>query len=111
MFEKPAESVAEGFKKPIWKSRSDTDSEEPRPRYEKRRYYDDEDDYPRQKSPRRPVAPDDYAPEPPPLAETPRIYYSAREKDTLVHEYNDRFEVFRVKDGRPVLDKVEYKNL
>jgi hypothetical protein len=34
---------------------------------------------------------------------------SAREKDTLVHEYSDRFEVYRIVDGKPLLHKVEYK--
>lgn len=138
LFEKPAESIAEGFKKPIWKKRSEEDEEE----YVSRRDYDrirrfeedrDEEDYAsrrdygrrsrveeededgeyeyRSKAERRAMPRESYAEDAPAVAEKPRIYYSAREKDTLIHEYGDRFEVFRVIDGRPVLDKVEYKNL
>ncbi|MDR0697040.1 MAG: hypothetical protein LBF68_05870 [Christensenellaceae bacterium] len=39
----------------------------------------------------------------------PKIYFSKREPTLLVHEYEDRFETFRVVNGTPIKDKVEYK--
>ena len=41
--------------------------------------------------------------------ERPLVYYSKIEPDTLVHEYSDRFEVFRVRNGKPYIYKIEYK--
>lgn len=42
-------------------------------------------------------------------AEKPRVYFSKLEPELLVHEYGDRFEVFRIENNRSVLDRVEYK--
>ncbi len=39
----------------------------------------------------------------------PQIYMSALEKDVLVHEYPDRFEVYKLDGGKKTLDKIEYK--
>ncbi len=41
--------------------------------------------------------------------EEPKIYMSALEKDVLIHEYRDRFEVYKLSDGKKTLDRVEYK--
>ncbi len=41
--------------------------------------------------------------------ERPTIYMSAVEENTLIHEYADRFEVYRLNGGEKVLDRVEYK--
>jgi len=123
IFDHPAKSVAEGFRNPVWKKPEDEEEgrrreneDEGRSRrrerenedshYERRggeesyrrRYYAEEE---RERAPERQRT----------AYESPRIYYSALEKDTIVHEYADRFEVFRIRDGRPVLDKVEYKNI
>lgn len=136
LFEKPAQSVAEGFKKPIWRKPSAQDDDytedsetshrdyvRPKRRYPEEDYSPSrDDDYRRERreeysrSPRRedydrrrPMM--DYPQDNVLLTEKPKIYYSSLEKYTLVHEYGDRFEVYRVIDGRPVLDKVEYKSL
>lgn len=41
--------------------------------------------------------------------EEPKIYLSKVESNTLIHEYEDRFEVYKMKDGKAVKDRVEYK--
>lgn len=43
------------------------------------------------------------------LQEKPSVYFSKLEPELLVHEYNDRFELFRIERNRSVLDRVEYK--
>lgn len=131
IFDRPAKSVAEGFRKPIWKKQEEEDKErrEEEASRRRRRNADREDDrdydrdYDREERLRRRYeeAPlrryndeeerERYPRRQNPAPQTPKIYYSALEQDTLVHEYDDRFEVFRIRDGRPVLDKVEYKNL
>ncbi|HKL74153.1 MAG TPA: hypothetical protein VJ903_04610 [Clostridia bacterium] len=42
-------------------------------------------------------------------AEKPKVYFSKLEPELLVHEYSDRFELFRIEHHRSVLDRVEYK--
>ena len=42
--------------------------------------------------------------------EEPKIYLSVLEANTLIHEYSDRFEVFRLVNGKAVKDRVEFKN-
>lgn len=127
LFEKPAESVAEGFKRPIWKKPQEEDYEEDErespsrsARRETRRYEDEteyrrpvsRDEYSRRQENNVPRGHDrDYYEKDALLSERPKIYYSAIEKDTLIHEYSDRFEVYRMIGGRAVPDKVEYKNL
>ncbi len=44
-----------------------------------------------------------------PSAETPEIYFSNLEPDILVHEYTDRFELFRVAGTKTIPVGVEYK--
>lgn len=39
----------------------------------------------------------------------PKIYMSALEKDVLVHEYPDRFEVYKLDGGKKTLDRIEYR--
>lgn len=126
IFEHPAKSVSEGFRKPIWRKpeeeeKEDALREEDDARRRRRRdtaYRDERED--REPSrrrydegPRRRYGDaedrEDYYDRQRTASQSPKIYYSALEQDTLVHEYNDRFEVFRIRDGRPVLDKVEYK--
>lgn len=41
--------------------------------------------------------------------ERPKIYFSVNEPDILVHEYSDRFELYRYENNRTTLDRVEYK--
>ncbi len=43
------------------------------------------------------------------IQEQPIIYMSAIEENTLIHEYENRFEVYRLNGGEKVLDRVEYK--
>lgn len=151
LFRKPAQSIVEGFKKPIWQKRTEEDSEySPHNRSRYKRRYQDEPDTPQQlPSSRRSRYKDDndnYESNPQPysrtkqhyqdnnatpqynipkaqqpqiaayggnaqIAETPKVYYSSLESNTMIHEYSDRFEVFRIIDGRLLKDKVEYKNL
>lgn len=42
--------------------------------------------------------------------EEPKIYMSALEPNVLVHEYSDRFEVYKMVNGKAVRDRVEFKN-
>lgn len=42
--------------------------------------------------------------------EQPQIYMSALEKDVLIHEYSDRFEVYNLVGGEKVFSKVIYKD-
>lgn len=42
-------------------------------------------------------------------AEKPQVYFSKLEPELLVHEYSDRFELFRIENHRSILDRVEYK--
>ena len=55
-----------------------------------------------------------YAPDQPKVEvtpkEDPKIYMSAVEEDTLIHEYSDRFEVYKLKGGEKVLSSIEYKD-
>lgn len=144
LFGKPAQSIAEGFKKPIWqKQTEDTppqDYTSPRRRYQnetnapqqlpkhRRRYQEEYEEAPRLQASRRHSYTDEAEPvqqyggrQPQPqiasysgtkqIEESPKIYYSSLEGNTLIHEYSDRFEVFRIIDGRLLRDKVEYKNL
>lgn len=39
----------------------------------------------------------------------PAIYMSALEPDTLIHDYPDRFEVYKLDGGKKTLDRIEYK--
>lgn len=41
--------------------------------------------------------------------ERPRVYFSRLEPDLLIHEYNNRFEVYRIVNNNSVLDRIEYK--
>ena len=42
--------------------------------------------------------------------EEPKIYMSAVEPNTLIHEYSNRFEVYRLEAGEKELVSVEYKD-
>ncbi|NLL55899.1 MAG: hypothetical protein GX242_01665 [Clostridiales bacterium] len=42
-------------------------------------------------------------------AEKPQVYFSKLEPELLVHEYSDRFELYRIENHRSKLDRVEYK--
>lgn len=44
-----------------------------------------------------------------PKAEKPEIYFSRLEPDLLIHEYSDRFELYRVAGNRTLPEGVEYK--
>jgi hypothetical protein len=127
IFERPGKSIAEGFRKPIWEKHEeedrDSDREEDPHRRRRRdtecedrredhcrggylsRHYEDSRPHYDEEAEKESGMPKQRS------CPMPKIYYSALEKDTLVHEYEDRFEVFRIRDGRPILDKVEYKNL
>lgn len=39
----------------------------------------------------------------------PLVYFSKLEPDLLVHEYGDRFELFRIENGRSIFERAEYK--
>ena len=44
------------------------------------------------------------------IKEEPKIYLSAVEADTLIHEYSDRFEVYDLDGGKKTLRSIEYKD-
>jgi len=110
---KPSKNIIEGYRYPVWKRDREgniikyktTDDAE---RYPPERVIE----YPirRKKAAQTPEKPKESKPVVPENYERPKIYYSARERDTLVHEYSDRFEVFRIVDGKTLLHKVEYKH-
>lgn len=105
--------VVKGYRKPVWQKETPPkcpcrpdDEAPPAPR--KRR----------KKSPPPPVDPRDdpyYEKEELrrtfelPKPETPDIYLSELEPDTLIHEYADRFEVYDISGGKRRLAKIEYK--
>ena len=82
---KPAKSVVKGYKEPLWKK-----DREKKVKKDMRAY------------------PSETLREE--IEERPNIYYSAIEEDTLIHEYSDRFEIFRLHDNRAKLDRIEYKD-
>ncbi|MDR3186504.1 MAG: hypothetical protein LBU04_06870 [Christensenellaceae bacterium] len=43
------------------------------------------------------------------FSESPAIYFSKKDRGLLVHEYSDRFELFRIVNGKPVLEKIDHK--
>lgn len=88
---KPAKSVYKGYKKPIWKKPEDDDKEEIIISKRKKEEIDER------------VVEDIKKPR-------PNIYYSTIEENTLVHEYEDRFEIFTIVNNKARLDRVEYKN-
>lgn len=106
----PAKSVKEGYKNPIWKRREEDEDERKKVA---------EADEEKEKKPflwginkrggrgKNRSAPSfgEYLPP----EEKPDIYFSAVESDTLIHEYSDRFEVFRLENGKLRKEKVEYK--
>lgn len=109
---KPTKSIIEGYKYPMWKrDKAQPKEQEAPPEYDKE-YKKDK----RKKKIKEPenryirYPKEEYKEPKPEYKEQPRIYYSVREKDTLIHEYSDRFEVYRIVEGRPLLHKVEYKN-
>lgn len=111
---KPSRKIIEGYRYPVWnrdregnivRYRTPADADRYPPGWAEEREARREK---RKKKTEKPApAPE---PEQEPYRERPKIYYSARERDTLIHEYSDRFEVFRVVDGKTLLHKVEYKN-
>lgn len=98
---KPLKSVSDGYKNPVWKR--NTEKEEPvretsrAPRAAARAEEPEDEMPPVRKTPRA-------------YEESPLVYESELEHGSIVHEYSDRFEVFVLKNGRLVLDKVEMKN-
>lgn len=119
---KPLKSVAEGYKKPLWTRKDEVNGNEEK-----------EEEAPNKTKKRRErvTKPEETEAEKPLLSENPsnkdsltqeesalprayreepKVYYSTREPNTLIHEYNDRFEVYRVVGEHKFLDKVEYKN-
>lgn len=129
---KPAKSVVEGYKHPIWQHGKDEDGEalpsekslkglaliKESKRAEKLApprisSYDRRE---RKKSEREVFSPQNNLSSPelpdfiPPLTnEMPKIYFSAVEPDTLIHQYSDRFEIYRFENNRKVLDRIEYR--
>lgn len=41
--------------------------------------------------------------------EKPSVYFSKIEPELLIHEYANRFEIFKIKNNTSVLDRIEYK--
>ena len=41
--------------------------------------------------------------------EKPNVYFSKLEPELLIHEYSNRFEIFKIKNNTSVLDRIEYK--
>lgn len=98
---KPLKSVSDGYKNPVWKRNKEKEEpvrETPRPSRVSAKREEPEDEMPPiRKTPRA-------------YEEAPLVYESELEHGSIVHEYSDRFEVFVLKNGRLVLDKVEMKN-
>jgi hypothetical protein len=86
---KPAKQVFDGFKTPLWKRAKDKNIELVEITKSKATVKQ-----PKKKSEKE---------------EKPSIYYSAIEPDTLIHEYSDRFEIYKIEDNKARLETVEYK--
>jgi hypothetical protein len=118
---KPAKHIIQGYKNPVWQRNEDTDEEDGDEGYE----YEEESRPPKKKKQKNTYVKKDEKParekkkkrranieeeDDGDAPEKPKIYKSAREKDTVIHEYHDRFEVFKLNaNGQLVKDKVEYK--
>ncbi|MCL2630074.1 MAG: hypothetical protein FWD49_00955 [Firmicutes bacterium] len=119
LFVKPIKNIRKGYKNPVWKKGEEESEDKKGAKKTKSK----ESAKPNQKAepqnapkgkvpPKReeiqrpkPQGGQSYAPE----REMPQIYFSAREPDTLVHEYKDRFEVYKIRNGKPYIDRVEFK--
>lgn len=88
---KPAKSVYKGYKKPIW-TRKKSDGDEVV--VVKKQTADKVDVN---------IAEEIQKPR-------PSIYYSTLEENTLIHEYDDRFEIYRIENNKARLERVEYKD-
>ncbi len=89
---KPAKSVFKGFKEPLWKKEKTQKKDELRsPKTEREALQQGH-------------------PAPPPNDIRPQIYYSALEENTLIHEYPDRFEIYRLENNHARIDRIEYKD-
>lgn len=88
---KPIKSVAKGFKTPIWTKVPIKEKEEPTKKLKTK----------------HPIVATSLE-----EIEKPRpsIYYSTLEMNTLIHEYKDRFEIYRLEDNKAKLERVEYKD-
>ncbi len=86
---KPAKQVFDGFKTPLWQRKKDKNIELVEIRKAKKTTIE-------AKKPTK--------------KEKPNIYYSAVEADTLIHEYSDRFEIYKIDNNKARLQSVEYKH-
>lgn len=112
---KPLKSVRDGFKKPVWEKKDkkeNKDAEEKefakRPSRAIERKRKNVSTEPRKHTggkPNKSIAEKIIVSD-----EVPKVYYSKREANTVIHEYSDRFEVYRISGSREILDKVEFKN-
>lgn len=87
---KPVKSVAKGFKTPIWTKVPIEEKENIAPITKRKKGIMDTST----------------------ILEKPRpsIYYSTLEENTLIHEYEDRFEIYRLEGNKAKLERVEYKD-
>lgn len=84
---KPVKSVYKGYKKPVWKKEKE---QQPIKKEEI-------------KIPNKDIAKEETE------KTRPSIYYSTIEENTLIHEFEDRFEIYRIEDNKAKLERVEYK--
>lgn len=109
---KPIKSTLTGYANPIWEDANKKLEEYRRPNVrirqpEKRVYADRREEECGKREPSRPreygkrIAAGEY--------EKPEIYYSKLEEGLLVHEFSDRFELYRIVGDRAKLERVEYK--
>ncbi len=90
--------------------------ESPRYREQAREQVREQASYRREPEPPRYREQASYPQEPARVQETPRyqeqpqVYFSSREENTLIHEYNNRFEVYRLVNGERKISEVLFKD-
>ncbi|MDD4315885.1 MAG: hypothetical protein PHC84_01850 [Clostridia bacterium] len=86
---RPAKSVFYGFKTPLWTRKKDENIELVEIKKTKKKMKEPFEEK---------------------KIEKPKIYYSAVESNTLIHEYTDRFEIYKIENNKARLESVEYKH-
>lgn len=100
---KTAQPVKEEYQEPPRQYKSST--------YEPSRYQESASTYepPKYQEQSRYQAPQSQC-EQPRYQEVPQVYFSTNEENTLIHEYNNRFEVFRLVNGERKISEVLFKD-
>lgn len=108
---KPVRSTVQGFVNPVWQKKAERENEE-LGRHNRKVRQPKPQERPAKRLDKESAAERHFAtvtPAPTAATEKPEIYYSRLEDDLLVHEFSDRFELYRMIGNKAKLERVEYK--